>query len=211
MRLGVTGRSRTGTSGFTAHGSSIELRPHPSARRSGSVWCRERASNPRRTRLQRAALPAELSRQKIWRFVRESNPRLPARQAGTLTTELTKQSSIRSRVPAPPNRCGRFPPLKRKLDGGSCSGVTGRTQRISLRCQHCAGPPSHAPGNRLCRALGVAPLGGRSVSDWGANIFHFGCVLTRASRRMWCLAARDSGPLSRAHPALPTPCDAAAE
>ena len=35
MRLGVTGRSRTGTSGFTAHGSSIELRPHPSARLSG--------------------------------------------------------------------------------------------------------------------------------------------------------------------------------
>ena len=32
MRLGVTGRSRTGTSGFTAHGSSIELRPHPSTR-----------------------------------------------------------------------------------------------------------------------------------------------------------------------------------
>lgn len=35
MRLGVTGRSRTGTSGFTAHGSSIELRPHRSARLSG--------------------------------------------------------------------------------------------------------------------------------------------------------------------------------
>ena len=35
MRLGVTGRSRTGTSGFTAHGSAIELRPHPSARLSG--------------------------------------------------------------------------------------------------------------------------------------------------------------------------------
>jgi hypothetical protein len=28
-----------------------------------SIWCRERASIPRRTRLQRAALPAELSRQ----------------------------------------------------------------------------------------------------------------------------------------------------
>ena len=35
MCLGVTGRSRTGTSGFTAHGSAIELRPHPSARLSG--------------------------------------------------------------------------------------------------------------------------------------------------------------------------------
>lgn len=85
----------------------------------------------------------------IWRLVRESNPRLPARQAGTLATELTKRccigggdrvrtcslplarrllyqelsytptESIRSRVPAPPNRCGRFPPPKRELDEGS--------------------------------------------------------------------------------------------
>ena len=55
----------------------------------------------------------------IWRLVRESNPRLPARQAGTLATELTKHQSIRSRVLAPPNRCGRFPPSKRELDEGS--------------------------------------------------------------------------------------------
>ncbi len=84
----------------------------------------------------------------IWRLVRESNPRLPARQADTLATELTKRccigggdrvrtcslplarrllyqelsytptESIRSRVPAPPNRCGRFPPSKRELDEG---------------------------------------------------------------------------------------------
>ena len=32
MCLGVTGRSRTGTRGFTAHSSAIELRPHPSTR-----------------------------------------------------------------------------------------------------------------------------------------------------------------------------------
>ena len=32
MRLGVTDRSRTGTSGFTTHGSAIELRTPPSAR-----------------------------------------------------------------------------------------------------------------------------------------------------------------------------------
>lgn len=38
MRLGVTGRSRTGTGGFTAHGSAIELRSHPSAR--GEAWLR---------------------------------------------------------------------------------------------------------------------------------------------------------------------------
>ena len=55
----------------------------------------------------------------IWRLVRESNPRLPARQAGTLATELTKQNSIRSRVPAPPTRCGRFPPRSVSFDEGS--------------------------------------------------------------------------------------------
>ena len=31
MRLGVTGRSRTGTIGITNRGSAIELRPHPNA------------------------------------------------------------------------------------------------------------------------------------------------------------------------------------
>ena len=37
---------------------------------------------------------------------------------------------------------------------------------------------------------------------------HFGCVQGRASRRMWCLAAR-SPDQGRAHPASPTPwCDA---
>lgn len=33
MRLGVTGRSRTDINGPTIHGSAIELRPHPSARK----------------------------------------------------------------------------------------------------------------------------------------------------------------------------------
>src|SRR5437868_3876250 len=32
MRLGVTGRSRTDTSGVTFHGSAVELQPHPSTR-----------------------------------------------------------------------------------------------------------------------------------------------------------------------------------
>ena len=32
MRLGVTGQSRTGISGITIRGSTVELRPHPSAR-----------------------------------------------------------------------------------------------------------------------------------------------------------------------------------
>ena len=55
MRLGVTGRSRTGTSGFTAHGSSIELRPHPSAR---TVWSRWQVSNLRPRDPKSRALPS---------------------------------------------------------------------------------------------------------------------------------------------------------
>jgi hypothetical protein len=39
---------------------------------------------------------------------------------------------------------------------------------------------------------------------------HFGCAQTRASRRMWCLAARGLVK-DRAHPGPPTPCCAASE
>jgi hypothetical protein len=54
MRLGVTGRSRTGTSGFTAHGSAVELRPHPSA----LVWSPRQVSNLRPRDPESRALPA---------------------------------------------------------------------------------------------------------------------------------------------------------
>jgi hypothetical protein len=39
---------------------------------------------------------------------------------------------------------------------------------------------------------------------------HFGCAQTRASRRMWCLAARGLVK-DRAHPGPPTPCRVASE
>ena len=39
---------------------------------------------------------------------------------------------------------------------------------------------------------------------------HFGCAQARASRRMWCLAAREPE-RCRAHPAPPTPFHAATE
>ena len=60
MRLGVTGRSRTGTSGFTAHGSAVELRPHPSARWSKRtlVWSPRQGSNLRPRDPESRALPA---------------------------------------------------------------------------------------------------------------------------------------------------------
>ena len=63
MRLGVTGRSRTGTSGFTAHGSSIELRPHPSAR---NVWSRWQVSNLRPRDPKSRALPSAPHREENW-------------------------------------------------------------------------------------------------------------------------------------------------
>src|SRR5437868_932599 len=92
MRLGVTGRSRTGTSGFTAHGSAIELRPHPNTRienigLGGRVrtcdpvrprhvrfqlrytemnWYPRLASNQRPLAYQASALPLSYTRTKKW-------------------------------------------------------------------------------------------------------------------------------------------------
>ena len=112
--------------------------------------------------------------------MRESNPRLPARQAGTLAAELTRHwrrsqgsnpqpaackaaalpklsytpptRSIRARVPAPPNRRGRFPPTKRKLDEGSCPGVAcGSRTRVT-------GLKSRSPGPaRRTRPIDLVP------------------------------------------------------
>lgn len=43
-----------------------------------------------------------------------------------------------------------------------------------------------------------------------STLTHFGCAQTRASRRMWCLAARGLAK-DRAHPGPPTPCRVASE
>jgi hypothetical protein len=76
MRLGVTGRSRTGTGGVPSRSSATELR--------------EITLNWLNAPLYLLSYLGIL----IWRLVRESNPRLPARQAGTLATELTKRCCI---------------------------------------------------------------------------------------------------------------------
>ena len=78
----------------------------------------------------------------IWRLVRESNPRLPTRQAGTQAAELTRRSSIRSRVPAPPNLCGRFTPSKCELDEGFCvAGIAyGTRTRVPTLKKWCPRP-----------------------------------------------------------------------
>ena len=57
---------------------------------------------------------------------------------------LGKMKSIRSRVPAPPYRCGRFPPPKRELDEGSLTGVACgiRTRVPGLLCEAAAKPKS---------------------------------------------------------------------
>ena len=64
MRLGVTGRSRTGTCGFTFRSSAIELRPHPSARL--SCWSRRQVSNLRPDAPEASALPTALHRDEHW-------------------------------------------------------------------------------------------------------------------------------------------------
>jgi hypothetical protein len=60
MRLGVTGRSRTGTGGATSRSSAIELRPHPSAREG---YCKEipRALARRSSSLRSAAVASRLA------------------------------------------------------------------------------------------------------------------------------------------------------
>ena len=64
MRLGVTGRSRTGTCGVTFRSSAIELRPHPSARM--SCWSRRQVSNLRPDAPEASALPTALHRDEHW-------------------------------------------------------------------------------------------------------------------------------------------------
>lgn len=107
----------------------------------GVFWCRERASIPRRTRFQRAALPAELPRQR----------------------------SIRLRVPAPPNRCGRFPP--RSVSS------TGLLSVLARRWRHAHFGCAHGPNPRNGRR---APEHGhtRSGADGGAKAR--GCSTYRA-------------------------------
>ena len=101
---------------------------------------------------------------------------LAARQASTLAAELKKlQFNVcRSRVPAPPNRCGRFPLPARELNGSSC--VFWHRVRGSNPRTRDETPESWTTRRTRQREGGL----------------HFGCAQTRASRRMWCLAARSS-------------------
>ena len=139
MRSGVAERDRTDISGPTTRGSAIELRPPLSARGTGldgrsrtdaglrhlncnqapsTTWLR-RARKSFRSRVPeppnrcgRFASPSVSAPATSveWRLVPDLNRRPPARQAGTLAAELTKRANqrFRSRVPEPPNRCGRF-------------------------------------------------------------------------------------------------------
>src|SRR5438874_3144387 len=102
MRLGVTGRSRTGTGGFTAHSSSIELRPHPSAR---TVWSRWQVSNLRPHAPEARALPTAPHRDELVELAprRDFEPRtswLTARRSaicaiGEMIWHLVHDSNVR--------------------------------------------------------------------------------------------------------------------
>jgi hypothetical protein len=75
MRLGVTGRSRTGTGGVTSRSSAIELRPLPSAR---FFWSRWQVSNLRPRDPKSRALPSAPHRAETGTrgWERSTDPRL---------------------------------------------------------------------------------------------------------------------------------------
>ena len=96
MRLGVTGRSRTGTCGFTFRSSAIELRPHPSAR--PSCWSRRQVSNLRPDAPEASALPTAPHRDETLAPRRGFEPRtswLTARRAATCAIGEELDSTVR--------------------------------------------------------------------------------------------------------------------
>jgi hypothetical protein len=72
--------------------------------------------------------------------------------------------SNRSRVPAPPNSRGRFPPSKRELDEGSLPGIAcGIRTRVPTLKEWCPGPSRRTrhvwcPRRRLLAVLGLRPV-----------------------------------------------------
>ncbi len=92
---------------------------------------------------------------------------------------------------------------------GATSGFAGRRAGSAELTRRM--PSGDGFRRRPIVAAGFRP---RSVSSTRASgtgfKLHFGCAQTRASRRMWCLAARDLAK-DRAHPGPPTPCRVASE
>ena len=170
MRLGVTGRSRTGTGGFTVRGSAIELRPHPSAR---TVWSRWQDSN--RHRLLRPPMTLVIPNHARCHLRHTELKRVyaggispPACVWPTLNEDWTRRSDSNGRGLAPTAlQAVAFDPLATSRRVSSIGSERAARRLQGDQCAAC----------RATRATGI----------------HFGCAQTRASRRMWCLAARGPG------------------
>ena len=134
MRLGVADRNRTNVSGITTRGSAIELRPPPSAR---LCWTRRLDLNQRGLAppgLQSGAFNHLATSRKL--APRAGLEPATARWTGEYSSsELTKQISkrFRSRVPEPPNRCGRF--ASRGAGACATSGCWRRVRESNPRCK----------------------------------------------------------------------------
>jgi hypothetical protein len=70
--------------------------------------------------------------------------------------------------------------------------------------------PGGALGDELNARPAACKAAARPAERRGFAWIHFGCARARASRRTWCLAARDLAS-GRAHPGPPTPCRVATE
>ena len=159
MRLGVADRNRTDVTGPTTQGSPIELRPPPSARHTGLDGRNRTDAGTCRLICNQAPSTTWLHRES-WRPVPDSNRRPPAGQASTLATESTRQCKrFRSRVPEPPNRCGRF--ASHGVSACATSGCWRRARELNPHTRN------EAPES--------LPIGRTRHED-----FHFGCALARA-------------------------------
>jgi hypothetical protein len=86
------------------------------------IWRLVRESNPRLPARQAGTLATELTKRCCiggGDRVRTCSLPLARRLLYRVLSYTPTGKSIRSRVPAPPNRRGRFPPSKRELDEGS--------------------------------------------------------------------------------------------
>ena len=107
----------------------------------------EHASRPRLLRPVRLPIPPQGV---DWYFL-VPRARLERAASGpanrrSCSTELTRQRSIRSRGPAPPNRCGRFPPRRSASSVRvPCSGVA--CEIPTATCVHFGCAPGRPPGH----------------------------------------------------------------
>ena len=157
-RLGVAGRNRTDTTGSTTRGSAIELRPPPTAL---ARWTRRLDSN------QRGHTP-------------------PGLQAGTFDHSVTSRKRFRSRVPEPPNHCGRFasPSVSAQATSVWC-----RMRDSNPRCKVKNLASRLAGRTRRELPLRLCPRASHPVGC-GVSLHEAGCPAAHIPRRVHLEVAR---------------------